>query len=84
MTNIYRLTENPDLVLLVNGNLQTAIYNNSQYPDYQEKWNVYADWLAAGGIPEPYKPPIDSVPLNLAERLKLMQIDLAELKALLN
>lgn len=83
MTSTYRLTANPDMVLLISENLQAAIYNNTEYPSYQEKWNVYKAWLAAGGNPDPHVPPAETLSLTLAERLQSMQIDLVELKALL-
>lgn len=84
MASIYRLTANPDMVLLISENLQTGIYNKTPYPSYQEKWNVYEAWLAAGGNPDPHVPPAETLPPTLAERLQFMHIDLVELKALLN
>ena len=55
MKTIYRLTANPDLVLLISANIQTCIYNKTEYPTYQAKWAEYQAWLAAGNVPDPIR-----------------------------
>ena len=79
MKTIYRLTANPDLVLLISANTQTCIYNKTEHPNYQAKWAEYQAWLAAGNVPDPHVETVYA-PLSIEQKLESIGLTVDSLK----
>ncbi|WFU39045.1 hypothetical protein QA640_32325 [Bradyrhizobium sp. CB82] len=43
--------------------------------DGNRDWEAYQQWLADGGVPDPYKPPLDVDPLNIRTTAQILGVE---------
>ena len=55
--------------------------DGARIPDDQSNrdWVAFQDWLAAGGVPDPYVPPPEPVPAEISDRQFFQQLAVAGL-----
>lgn len=38
-------------------------------------WEIYQQWVDDGGVPDPYKPPLDVEPLNIRTAAQILGVE---------
>ncbi|MGX1151465.1 hypothetical protein [Bradyrhizobium ottawaense] len=65
----YRLTATDAAVIRTEDN--AGIPNDPANRD----WQTYQQWLTDGGVPDPYKPPLDVEPFNIRTAAQILGVE---------